>query len=771
MQDYEVLTAKARRLGLHDERLFVDWYYLAVLGLNRLAGCCTRISGKKLNTAQAAVLERIVQKVGRWCTTARACHPPSGSVALAELIADNEALGRAVNPPLVASHCDLLARSGLVDPMPDIDDDSRAILRDPGKLFTSAAAGLGTIPRIRRGDLHEYCKLVVLQLRSRKVQLSTIAYSGAGVFTVGKKSGRCREVWNGRDLSIASARPPVPPLLASPTALAHIETTPSTRLFVSKRDMRAYFDQLALLEQLRPYFGRPPVRLRDILAYGETCEEELFGLDPALAICDRSTLLYPLCTTWPMGYAWSSFIAQSVLLKRCEEAGLDRSIAIADTAPLPDDFSRCFALATDDLMLFSVAEEGAVHPSSAALKMFDDVILRHGLIPASEKNVNDEASATCIGIDIDSGRYLTPHSHKAALLVEAVSFMCRGMLDVDDPRDDCELPGADAVALGRQRSDGHDPGGDRELPGLDSSLHVFLSDLELAALLGQCTWFGIMNRPSLSVFDSIYEITKGGGAERTEVPRAVVRELAHFVALLPLLEADLQRPWQRCLVATDASVNYGFGVSVADVSQEVVRNLGRVAAAPGHLVRLARGGGHPDDEDERPRTGVVHNVGLTKWDFRSVISCKRHFDAHSGGLEAHGVGLGLRWLLRSATRHGRRTTLLIDAQSVLGAVRKGRSSAPSLKREIRFIGGLILAGDLLVRCLYIPSEDNPADAPSRGIVRKHVLKKSKCHSGKRQRESALEHHRRIFKPFLDKIDSLPSDHPVQEELRRLQSGV
>ena len=55
--------------------------------------------------------------------------------------------------------------------------------------------------------------------------------------------------------------------------------------------------------------------------------------------------------------------------------------------------------------------------------------------------------------------------------------------------------------------------------------------------------------------------------------------------------------------------------------------------------------------------------------------------------------------------------MLIDAQFVLGAVRKGCSSAPSLKPEIRFVGGLLLAGDLLLRCLYAPSEDNPADAP------------------------------------------------------------
>ena len=66
-----------------------------------------------------------------------------------------------------------------------------------------------------------------------------------------------------------------------------------------------------------------------------------------------------------------------------------------------------------------------------------------------------------------------------------------------------------------------------------------LSDWELAAILGQCTLFGIMNRPSLAVFDEDYEVTRVGGDTQRQVPRAVVRELAHFVSLLPMLEADL----------------------------------------------------------------------------------------------------------------------------------------------------------------------------------------------------------------------------------------
>ena len=108
-------------------------------------------------------------------------------------------------------------------------------------------------------------------------------------------------------------------------------------------------------------------------------------------------------------------------------------------------------------MLFSVAPPHATDPSLAMRCAFDAVIERHGLIPASEKDVNDAQSAIVLGINVDAGRYLAPHSPKASMLVEAVSFMCATAPE--------------------------------------------LSDLELAAVLGQCTWFGIMSRASLSTFD------------------------------------------------------------------------------------------------------------------------------------------------------------------------------------------------------------------------------------------------------------------------------
>ena len=75
----------------------------------------------------------------------------------------------------------------------------------------------------------------------------------------------------------------------------------------------------------------------------------------------------------------------------------------------------------------------------------------------------------------------------------------------------------------------------------------------------------------------------------------------------------------------------------------------------------------------------------------------------------------LRWTLRSVARHARRTLHLVDAQAVKGAIAKGRSSSPTLKFELRRIASLAIAGDLWIRVVYVPSEDNPADG-----LTKHV---------------------------------------------------
>jgi len=198
----------------------------------------------------------------------------------------------------------------------------------------------------------------------------------------------------------------------------------------------------------------------------------------------------------------------------------------------------------------------------------------------------------------------------------------------------------------------------------------------------------------------------------------ILQELLLFIFLAPCLEADLARPWLGEVLATDASSEFGFGLSAMRCSPHMARSIGRLAAQPGTYVVLDNDDG---SEVPLPKAGKPHRLGIPMSKFRTKLSLRKQYQAHSGALEAAGVSIMLRWLLRSPCKHSRRIAALVDAQAVIGAVTKGRSSAPTLRAEVRRIASLTLAGDFLVRYVYVPTSCNPADKPSRGIVKKNPL--------------------------------------------------
>ena len=63
------------------------------------------------------------------------------------------------------------------------------------------------------------------------------------------------------------------------------------------------------------------------------------------------------------------------------------------------------------------------------------------------------------------------------------------------------------------------------------------------------------------------------------------------------------------------------------------------------------------------------------------------------------------------------------SQAIMHALRKGRSSAWSIRRLISSSSAAILAGDLRVKFFYVPSEDNVADMPSRGKTHRQIRSK------------------------------------------------
>ena len=83
-------------------------------------------------------------------------------------------------------------------------------------------------------------------------------------------------------------------------------------------------------------------------------------------------------------------------------------------------------------------------------------------------------------------------------------------------------------------------------------------------------------------------------------------------------------------------------------------------------------------------------------------------------LEVVGVLLGL-WTF-AAHMEGRRLVVLIDNQAALGAVRKGRSSVPDINSLVFACRGLARGCSDDPVFIWVPSELNWADAPSRGVA-------------------------------------------------------
>jgi len=440
-------------------------------------------------------------------------------------------------------------------------------------------------------------------------------------------------------------------------------------MWLTKRDAEGYFDQLRLPRSLRPFFGRPRISLGDLRRLTDITHEEVQAAADFGVPDDDAFVLTPACATWPMGFSWSSFIAQSHLLSVCANAGLDRSRVLAADVATPAVSDASFALATDDVMLFT---DGSHDHACEWAERLDLALFDGGIRRSMDKDVTAARNGTCVGIDLVDGRWWSPGANKLARLTLALAEL----------------------------------------------LHVrFISRRGLQCLLGHASWLALLCRPLFSCFARVYDHGGDTPDDAVATQPAVLAEVWLFTCLMPCLEFDMARPWQTSLIATDATPSWGFGVSAAPAPASLVRAVGRFAVKRDMFVRLLRGDGDPLEQGWKARAGRPLPIPLCRSAFKTVISSRNKFPGHAGALEAEAALLGVRWILRSPARHGRRTVMLLDAKAVLGAIAKGRSSSPSLARPTRRLSAHLLAGELHLKVVYVPSEENAADDPSRGRTR------------------------------------------------------
>jgi hypothetical protein len=101
--------------------------------------------------------------------------------------------------------------------------------------------------------------------------------------------------------------------------------------------------------------------------------------------------------------------------------------------------------------------------------------------------------------------------------------------------------------------------------------------------------------------------------------------------------------------------------------------------------------------------------------------------------------------------------ILVDAKAVLGAAANGRTSAPGIRGTIRHIGALAMATNSLLKLIYVPTEHNPADAPSRGVRTKR-RRRPKSHTNKSRSALKLDRSINSFLKYYEDLDDMLSRH-------------
>ena len=642
-------------------KILRNFVNMVLLSLNYLHGVPSSTSlPAKGTAAQLDVMCRTVQRCMDFYTRLQSVSDGCWEHLLPDWIPD-------VIKPEGPKYCDLKADavdgipvSGACDPLDALPSEVRSVVLNERLLFSNANAGLGRFEGIARSEQIEYVKLVAKQLRSGKVGLADSVLGGGPVLAVSKPgTGKLREVWHGRRVSQAAAAPPPPRHLASPTALLHLEASADHPVRVSKRDARCWFDQLSLPPQLRKWMGRPSVTLQELRDIADMSAQEVQSyLEEGSQL---SNTVFPVSKVWPMGFSWSSYVAQETLLACCSDAGLGADKVLACDAPTPCDFSEVFAAATDDAMFFSTAGPGV---TSRLAKSFDEALLLRKVLKHPGKDVDDELDATCVGVSLEHGVQLA--APPARCLALTVMVLALSALKRVSPKE----------------------------------IHTVLSTLQ---------WYDLLRRPKLSVYNAVYAFVQDPEDNaRRPVPWRVMEELFLGLVLGVFWLADLCRPYLPLVAASDASTSFGFGASVARVPVPEVRNLARLAEKQGSYVVLDGGASFTE------RAGLGHQLHLTKAEFVHVLSVRARVAAHINILEGEAFLLLLRWILRSRRRHCSRVVMLVDSAVWLGAVAKGRSSS-ALNRLLRKACALQLAGDIMLHVVLVPSSENPSDEPSRGV--------------------------------------------------------
>jgi integrase len=479
----------------------------------------------------------------------------------------------------------------------------------------------------------DYAELIVRLSDLGMVEFRLTPKAFNGVFGLPKPNGSQRFLVDARPANSMFVEPP-PMSMCTPDVLASLQIPAGATVYVAKTDISDFYHRLLLPEWLIPYFALPGVKAGKV-GMGATYGED--------------TLIYPCCTTLPMGWSHSPYIAQAA-----HENLLD-----TETSMQPVD--------------------------------------RMG-----GPDVDMRLNRTMHGIYIDDGWQVgTDKADVTRIQIEYLAMLERFFLDANKKKtvlptaDGCEIIGMELH--GRNLTFGMHP---QKLLALIHKTKARLAygtctGKQLASLVGIWSWAFLARRPFFALFSAVYRFVESADFRVYTIWPTVRNELNMAIKLAPLLLTNLAAPWFGSMFAVDASSS-GQGVVMAKLDPAV---LATVATLP-----------LPSEEqlkDPAPHPTTVEAGWVV------VVASKWHKDEHINLQEATAVKTALRRAASSPAAAGSRILVWSDSMVVTCAIRKGRSSSFALLARLRSQTALILAMDFYVHINWIPTDFNPADEPSR----------------------------------------------------------
>lgn len=337
-----------------------------------------------------------------------------------------------------------------------------------------------------------------------------------GIFGTPKSGGAIRLVVDGRRANAAFA--PSPKVeLPTPDLLARLQADSDKVLYAAKADLDNYYHRIRVPAWMHPYFALPSVRAGDV-----GIQTDRDG-NPLAADAE----VWPCCTTLPMGWSHSAYLAQEAHQHIVDS---DTSLRARNRISRGGDFRLDrprFAIYIDDFMIFGWDPDEL----ESLLQEYIAAMRRRMLPPKPSKTVHPSADGVeCVGVEVHgTNRTAGVHPRKIQLLIQRTrAFLLRG-----------------------------------QCTGLDMS-----------RLVGHWTWVFMARRGAFSIFNAVYRFIETSGRRVFDLWPTVARELATAMDLAILLFSALDAPWFPQVVATDASET-GLGVVAATSSGPALERMSR----------------------------------------------------------------------------------------------------------------------------------------------------------------------------------------------------